>query len=77
MIRMRGNEEPERSWGRIRELEKFTRKCEATVFDHGHVDPESNSTLDPKSATKKHTELLRAVDTYREEYDALVHSWGR
>jgi len=79
MIRFRGNGEPERIWGRVRELEKLIRSCEATIFDHGQEIPDSNEDGEAgvKDASGMHTELLRAVDASRAELDALLNAWGR
>jgi len=72
LARTRGSGEPELSRERARDLQKFIRTCEATVLDWGHIKP------DPLAETPfpKHIELLRTIDAYRAEYDALISAWN-
>ena len=39
LARVRGTNEPELSTARAKDLEKFIRKCEAYMYDHGRERP--------------------------------------
>jgi len=71
LARTHGSGEPMVSIDRARDLQKFIRKCEATILDWGHERP------DPLSPNPfpRHIELLQTIDQYRADYDELLSAW--